>query len=106
MFFKKNSHIMKTLYYHKIQNQKRLKSTIFSLSSGYGKCGVAVFRVSGPNAKSVMDKMTNLKVNSKVFQAKHFCLTNILDVKSKEFIDQGLLLWFPGKKFHSMLKIS
>ena len=37
---------------------KLVMSTIFALSSGLGKCGVAVLRISGSGAKSALQRMT------------------------------------------------
>ena len=74
----------------------RFKSTIFSLSSGHGKCGVAVFRVSGPNAIEVITKMTKLRKSAENLRKRQMFVTNIIDPDSKTFIDQGIVLWFPG----------
>ncbi|CAH1720782.1 unnamed protein product [Aphis gossypii] len=73
----------------------RLKSTIYALSSGLGKCGVAVIRVSGPCASDAILNMTHLKHLPKSRKA---CLNKIIDPTTKEQLDNGLLLWFPGPK--------
>ncbi|XP_015365830.1 PREDICTED: tRNA modification GTPase GTPBP3, mitochondrial isoform X1 [Diuraphis noxia] len=73
----------------------RLKSTIYALSSGLGKCGVAVIRVSGPCASDAILNMTHLKYLPKPRKA---CLNKIIDPTTKEQLDNGLLLWFPGPK--------
>ncbi|XP_014218037.1 tRNA modification GTPase GTPBP3, mitochondrial [Copidosoma floridanum] len=66
-------------------------STIFALSSGQGKCGVAVVRISGSNARAALEKMTNI---SKLEPRKAY-LRNIKNPETGEVIDQGLCLWFP-----------
>ncbi|VVC26904.1 GTP-binding protein TrmE, N-terminal,GTP binding domain,MnmE, helical domain,TrmE-type guanine nucleotide- [Cinara cedri] len=73
----------------------RLKSTIYALSSGFGKCGVAVIRVSGPRASDAILNMTCLKYLPKPRIA---CLNKIIDPLTKEQLDNGLILWFPGPK--------
>ncbi|XP_076166639.1 5-taurinomethyluridine-[tRNA] synthase subunit GTPB3, mitochondrial isoform X2 [Ptiloglossa arizonensis] len=58
---------------------------------GYGKCGVAIIRVSGPNASVALQKMTkitNLKPRKAVLQ-------KIQDPETTEVLDKGLCLWFP-----------
>ncbi|CAB0034450.1 unnamed protein product [Trichogramma brassicae] len=67
-------------------------STIYALSSGHGKCGVAVVRISGPCAKLAIEKMTNI---SKL-EARKAYLKNICHPTTKEIIDKGLCLWFPA----------
>ena len=37
------------------------KDTIYALSSAYGKAGVSVFRISGPSAFEIVEKLTNGK---------------------------------------------
>ncbi|XP_015522860.2 tRNA modification GTPase GTPBP3, mitochondrial isoform X1 [Neodiprion lecontei] len=67
-------------------------STIFALSSGHGKCGVAVIRISGSQAIDALKQMTNI---TKLEPRKAF-LRNICDPDTREVIDKGLCLWFPG----------
>ncbi|XP_058807558.1 tRNA modification GTPase GTPBP3, mitochondrial isoform X2 [Phymastichus coffea] len=67
-------------------------STIYALSSGQGKCGVAVVRISGSEAKLALDKMTNI---SKLEPRKAY-LRNIRNSETGDIIDKGLCLWFPG----------
>ncbi|XP_050422789.1 tRNA modification GTPase GTPBP3, mitochondrial [Adelges cooleyi] len=72
--------------------QTRMKSTIYALSSGFGKCGVAVVRVSGPSASHAILKMTRLPA---LPEPRKACLNKIVDPSTKEQLDNGLLLWFP-----------
>lgn len=67
--------------------------TIFALSSGKGRAGVSVIRVSGPDtSKAILSilKKDNLP------KARQACLQSFYDPDTKQKIDQGLLLWFPG----------
>uniref|UniRef100_A0A182VYI1 TrmE-type G domain-containing protein n=1 Tax=Anopheles minimus TaxID=112268 RepID=A0A182VYI1_9DIPT len=71
----------------------RNNSTIFGLSSGFGKCGVAVIRVSGSASRAIIHKKTRLK---QCPEPRRALLTKIFHGSTKEMIDRGLLLWFPG----------
>lgn len=76
----------------------RLASTIFSLSSGHGKCGVSVIRVSGDDTKKCVEKLAGTLPNP-----RFATLREIRDPNTNDIIDKGLVLWFPGKiflKFH------
>lgn len=81
-------------------------STIFSLSSGFGKCGVAVVRVSGPKTKDVLHQMTSLSGDMKPRYAYYKSIH--LPDKKEEILDKGLVLWFPGKNpvFFTPLSLS
>ncbi|KAJ6635908.1 tRNA modification GTPase GTPBP3, mitochondrial [Pseudolycoriella hygida] len=72
-------------------------STIFSLSSGQGKCGVAVIRVSGPESKAVFHKISNFPENESI-QPRFAYLRRLKHPQTHEIIDRGLCLWFPGPK--------
>lgn len=64
-------------------------STIFARASGGGRCGVAVYRVSGPRAADVLKTLTG-RVGRPRF-ARHVTLTG----HDGQLIDDGLALWFP-----------
>ncbi len=71
--------------------------TIFALSSGPGLSGIAVIRVSGPNTKKVLKNMTISAIPSpKVAVVRKF-----INPKTKDLIDQGILLWFPGPESYT-----
>lgn len=74
---------------------KRCLSTVFALSSGLGKCGVAVIRVSGALAGNALKEVTNLQ---QMPQARTALLRSIKHPVSKEILDKGLVLWFPGPR--------
>ncbi|XP_051791389.1 tRNA modification GTPase GTPBP3, mitochondrial [Erpetoichthys calabaricus] len=68
--------------------------TIFALSSGRGKCGVAVIRVSGPASAFCLSQLTRMKQG--LPPPRTAVLHSISDPNSGEVLDRGLLLWFPG----------
>ena len=68
--------------------------TIFALSSGQGKCGVAVIRISGPQAQEALEQMCSWRSPPPPRAAQ---LRRLKDPVTKEPIDNGLVLWFPCK---------
>lgn len=69
--------------------------TIFALSSGHGRCGVAVVRVSGPAALTALHNMAGLS-NARLPPPRTALLRSITDPLTKELLDRGLVYWFPG----------
>jgi len=66
--------------------------TIYALSSGPGVSGVAVIRVSGPETKNVIKKLT-----SGLFpKPKLATLKKINKINTNELIDEAIIIWFPG----------
>ncbi|XP_065337177.1 tRNA modification GTPase GTPBP3, mitochondrial [Cloeon dipterum] len=70
----------------------RLYTTIFALSSGQGKCGVAVIRVSGSKSVDVLKSLTGLQ---KPPPARTALLKKLRHPVSGHTIDKGLILYFP-----------
>ncbi|XP_057698134.1 tRNA modification GTPase GTPBP3, mitochondrial isoform X1 [Corythoichthys intestinalis] len=68
--------------------------TIFALSSGHGKCGVAVVRISGPSSATALSSMAGLTRNLPI--PRKALLRSITHPQSKEVLDRGLVLWFPA----------
>lgn len=66
--------------------------TIYALSTVYGKSGVAVVRISGPDALDVVRRMTSLDTLYLKPRYAYFC--NICDIVSHETLDKALLLYF------------
>lgn len=64
--------------------------TIFALSSGAGKSGVAVIRISGENLVQTATKMIG-----RTPDARHAYFTNLRD-NAGDLIDQCLVIYFPG----------
>ncbi len=67
--------------------------TIFALSSGRGRAGVSVIRVSGPSTKKAITVMTQ---NDNVPSPRVACLSWFYDPATNERIDQGLVIFFPA----------
>ena len=66
--------------------------TIFALSSGPGLSGVAVIRISGEETSSILKLLTKKDLPS----PRVATLSKIIDSNNSEFIDEALVLWFPG----------
>ena len=74
------------------------KSAIFALSSGIGKSGIAVFRISGNYdvILNVISSMTNLDINKVISQPRYAFFTRIFDSKTKGQLDDALVIFFPA----------
>ncbi|XP_066504147.1 tRNA modification GTPase GTPBP3, mitochondrial [Hoplias malabaricus] len=68
--------------------------TIFAVCSGQGRCGVAVLRVSGAAAAVALRAVTGSKQGLPA--PRTALLRNIIHPKTRELLDRGLVLWFPG----------
>ena len=66
--------------------------TIYALSSGPGTSGVAVIRISGPETKIVIGKMTQ----EGILAPRMASLRKINKINTNELIDEGIIIWFPG----------
>ena len=66
--------------------------TIYALSSGSGTSGIATIRVSGKLAKKVVEQLTN----SQIPEPRIATLKKINNINTKELIDEGIIIWFPG----------
>jgi tRNA modification GTPase len=69
------------------------QASIFALSSGQGRAGVAVIRVSGPAAREVLERMAPPCPRPRLA-----ALRRIANAATGELLDEGLVLWFPGPK--------
>lgn len=69
--------------------------TVFALSSGIGRCGVAVVRVSGPATALAIRLLS--KPTARQPKPRVATLTRFYDPCTRQQIDQGILLWFPSK---------
>ena len=63
--------------------------TVFALSSGFGKSGVAVIRISGDNLYDTFSKISGRKQ----FDARHAYFCNLMD-ESGDLIDQCVVIYF------------
>ncbi|HJU31401.1 MAG TPA: tRNA uridine-5-carboxymethylaminomethyl(34) synthesis GTPase MnmE [Hyphomicrobiaceae bacterium] len=70
-----------------------VQPTIFALSSGHGRAGVAVIRISGPAAGAVLDTMAAPRP-----KPRFAALRRVVMPGADELIDYGLALWFPGPR--------
>ncbi len=70
------------------------EDTIFALSSGSGRAGLSVFRISGRMALQILETLTVI-TKPKARHAYRVELTNNID---KETIDDGIAIFFPNPK--------
>ncbi|XP_076978154.1 5-taurinomethyluridine-[tRNA] synthase subunit GTPB3, mitochondrial [Tamandua tetradactyla] len=70
-------------------------ATIFALSSGQGRCGVAVIRTSGPASGAALRGLT---ASGDLPPARSARLRLLSDPRSGEPLDRALVLWFPGPR--------
>ena len=66
-------------------------STIFALSSGSGRAGVAVIRVSGPAAQTVFERMA-----APVPKPRQVAFRTIRHPATGDAIDKAVVFWFAG----------
>ncbi|XP_068090275.1 tRNA modification GTPase GTPBP3, mitochondrial [Hyperolius riggenbachi] len=71
------------------------RDTIFALSSGHGKCGVAVIRTSGPASQEALQILTKWQ---RLPPPRQITLASIVCPKSGELLDKGLVVWFSAPR--------
>lgn len=69
------------------------RSTIFALSSAAGRAGVAVIRISGPNAGMTLNVMTRKRPKPREAAGRR-----IVHPTTGELMDRGVVLWFPAPR--------
>lgn len=67
--------------------------TIFALASGQGRAGVAVVRLSGPDAGEAVRRLAG-----SVPQPRLSTRATFTDPRTSDVLDHGLLLWFPAPR--------
>ncbi|KAK2177643.1 hypothetical protein NP493_587g00000 [Ridgeia piscesae] len=67
--------------------------SIYSLSSGQGKCGVAVIRVSGAEAGTALKEVGRFV---RLPGPRRAVLRRLWHPVTARLIDRGLVVWFPG----------
>src|SRR5215472_5996391 len=67
------------------------RSTIFALSSGHPPAAIAVIRISGPQARHALERLTG-----RVPQPRQAALVRVREPANGEVIDEALALWFPA----------
>ncbi|MBC8037843.1 MAG: tRNA uridine-5-carboxymethylaminomethyl(34) synthesis GTPase MnmE, partial [Rhizobiales bacterium] len=65
--------------------------TIYAVSSGAGKAGIAVVRVSGPHAGKAMTALTGSLPAS-----RRAVVRKLGDPATGDLLDQAVVLWLPG----------
>lgn len=82
-------------------NKSKDLSTIFAKSSGYGKSGISVFRISGPQSLNILHKLLCQHDKRKeVFTQRKLYLRRIYSLTTGTFIDNAMVVYFPhGKSF-------
>ena len=71
--------------------------TIYALSTGPGMSGVAIIRISGPEASEVIKLLTK----SKIPVPRMATLRKIKNINTSELIDEGIIIWFPGPQSYT-----
>ena len=71
--------------------------TIFALSSGPGVSGVAIVRISGPEASNVIKSLTGKEIP----KPRMATLRKINNINTSELIDEGIIIWFPGPQSYT-----
>ena len=71
--------------------------TIYALSTGPGVSAVAVIRISGPETKEVIKKLTK----SDIPKPRSATFKKFTKINSNDLIDEGILLWFPGPQSYT-----
>jgi tRNA modification GTPase len=76
---------------YRFESEMNQKSTIYALSTGSGRAGIAVVRVSGPAAAAVLRHMVG-----DIPPARLASLRDVREVDGGGVIDRGLVFWYPG----------
>ena len=71
--------------------------TICALSTGIGASGVAIIRISGPDASKAITLLTGKSLPS----PRVASLRKINNINTSELIDQGIIIWFPGPESYT-----
>ena len=76
--------------------------TIFALSSGAGRAGVSVIRVSGPQARDAILELAPITTGElpppRSAVLRSVVWPELAGAGQREVIDQALVLWFPGPR--------
>jgi tRNA modification GTPase len=69
------------------------QQTVFALSSAHGRAGVAVIRISGPVAGTVLDRMAGPRPKPRLAAFRR-----VRDPETGDVLDEALVLWLPGPR--------
>jgi len=92
------------IYHHELITQTyNEKKTVYALSTPAGRAGIAVIRISGPNALDVYHTMVTTSSTHPELKKRALVPTpwrlercSILDVQTQETLDDGLAVFFKG----------
>ena len=68
-------------------------NTIFALATAPGRAGIAVFRISGPEAGTALKAIT---AQTNIPEARSAIRCRMVKADSGDLLDDGLAVWFPG----------
>ncbi|MDC3065633.1 tRNA uridine-5-carboxymethylaminomethyl(34) synthesis GTPase MnmE [Candidatus Pelagibacter sp.] len=71
--------------------------TIYALSTGPGVSGVAIVRISGPEASIAIKLLTKKDLPT----PRIATLRKIYNINNSELIDEGIIIWFPGPESYT-----
>ena len=71
--------------------------TIYALSTGPGVSGVAIVRISGPEASKAIKLLTKRDLPA----PRVATLRKINNCNTSELIDEGIIIWFPGPESYT-----
>ncbi len=71
--------------------------TIYALSTGPGVSGVAIIRISGPEASIAIKSLTGKEIS----KPRVATLRKINNINTSELIDEGIIIWFPGPESYT-----
>jgi tRNA modification GTPase len=69
----------------------RSHDTIFAIASGHGRAAVCLIRISGPESRMILERMTG-----GVPEPRRAVVRTLRDPATGEPLDQALVLWMPG----------
>ena len=71
--------------------------TIYALSTGPGISGVAIIRISGEDASTIITQLTNKPLP----KPRVATLRKVNKINTSELIDEGIILWFPAPESYT-----
>ena len=71
--------------------------TIYALSTGPGISGVAIVRISGPEASKAIKLITKKDLPT----PRTATLRKINNINTSELIDEGIIIWFPSPESYT-----
>ncbi|HST95625.1 MAG TPA: tRNA uridine-5-carboxymethylaminomethyl(34) synthesis GTPase MnmE [Microvirga sp.] len=71
----------------------RSDDTIFATASGRGRAAVCLIRISGPESRTVLERMTE-----RMPEPRRAVVRTLKDPTTGEPLDQALVLWMPGPR--------